>query len=49
MFNPKSRRSVINYSKDTKITILDDHGVEAGPNIEVQISIDTEMSPLFLV
>ncbi|WP_066304020.1 AMP-binding protein [Bacillus sp. FJAT-29814] len=30
-----------------KITILDDHGVEAGPNIEGQISIDREQSPLF--
>lgn len=30
-----------------KITILDEHGVEAGPNREGQISIDTEQSPLF--
>jgi acetyl-CoA synthetase len=30
-----------------KMTILDENGVEAGPNIEGQISIDTEQSPLF--
>lgn len=30
-----------------KVTILNEHGEEVGPNVEGQIAIDTEQSPLF--